>query len=189
MNEIAVKNWYRSGTIIVKLSGALLFTLLTILSAQIRIPLPFTPVPMTLQTFVVPLAGGFLGASWGAGSMILYMILGIVGLHTFAAASSGMAFFFAPTAGYVSGFIVAAGWMGWARDRLRGPFQIFLALILSHLVIFACGVAGLLVNTSMDVTEAINKGVLPFLLGDAIKLPASYFVLLTYLKYWRKDRA
>jgi biotin transport system substrate-specific component len=154
--------------------------LFTILSAQIRIPLPFTPVPMTLQTFVAPLAGAFLGPVWGAASMFVYLILGVVGMNVFAAAPSGVTFFAAPTAGYVLGFIAAALVLGCARERNFRPLALFIALLLSHLAIFLFGVGGLILNAGMGVQEAIWKGVIPFLPGDVLKLAASYPLLFLF---------
>jgi biotin transport system substrate-specific component len=174
----------RTEPLILKVSGAAAFALLMILAAQIRIPLPFTPVPMTLQTFVAPLAGAFLGATWGAASMGLYLLLGLAGLQVFAAASSGIIFFSAPTAGYVLGFILAAAFVGrLTRDSFASSLRILLMLIGSHLLIFLCGVAGLCFNAGMTLQDAIAKGVLPFVVGDLLKIAASYPVLLGLLRY------
>src|SRR2546427_3722173 len=102
MNENLVLSQHRlEHRAIAKVIGTLAFTLLTIVSAHIRIPLPFTPVPMTLQTFVVPLAGGFLGAAFGSLSMALYLALGMIGLNVFASAAPGLSFYLSPTSGYL----------------------------------------------------------------------------------------
>ena len=182
MNEAILKlqSWSRSERTILKCLISMVFAFLMVFAAEIRIPLPFTPIPMTLQTFIAPLAGAFLGAAWGASSMLLYMALGIAGLNVFAAAPDGFGFFLAPSAGYVFGFVFAAALLGFVKDRTTKNFLLLGGLLLSHVVIFACGVAGLMVNTGMSLLEAFAKGVAPFLIGDVFKISASYLVLATY---------
>lgn len=177
---VRVEGWSASERITLKATGAAVFAFLTILSAQIRIPLPFTPIPMTLQTFIVPLAGAFLGAAWGSVSMLLYLALGITGINVFAAASPGLGLFLAPSAGYLAGFVLAAAFVGWISDRTQHAFHLFLALFISHVMIFACGVTGLMLNGGMDLQTALQKGLYPFLIGDVIKTAASFVVLLSY---------
>lgn len=182
MHEAIVKiqTWSRAEKLLLKGFCAALFAFLTFLSSEIRIPLPFTPIPMTLQTFIAPLAGGFLGAMWGAGSMLLYMGLGIAGLNVFAAASGGVEFFFAPSAGYVVGFVFAAFLLGLVQKRTMNNFWMLTALVASHIVIFVCGVLGLMWNADMNAHEAFAKGVAPFLIGDIFKISASFIVLASY---------
>ncbi|MCI0617514.1 biotin transporter BioY [bacterium] len=170
----------RTETFLLNLFGSIFFALLTVLSAQIRIPLPFTPIPMTLQTFVVPLAGGFLGLRWGIASMLMYLSFGLLDVNAFATASRGMPFVFAPSAGYLVGFVVAAAIMGWSRDHKFGNGALFTALVVANLMIFVCGMIGLMINVSMSALEAWYRGVAPFLPGGAIKLAASYLVLTSY---------
>jgi biotin transport system substrate-specific component len=161
------------------------FAVLMVLSAQIRIPLPFTPVPMTLQTFFVALAGGLLGASWGAGSMTLYFVFGFIGLDVFAATSGGTGILLAPSFGYVIGFILSAGLFGFVREHSRSKAVWLLFLLLSQAIVFLCGVLGLMMNAGMTVMEAILKGVLPFLAGDALKITAAFGLIVSF-DYFRK---
>ena len=170
----------RTESFLLNLFGAIFFALLTVLSAQIRIPLPFTPIPMTLQTFIVPLAGGFLGLRWGIASMLLYLSFGLLDVNAFAAASRGAQFVFAPSAGYLVGFVFAAAIMGWSRDHKFGNGAMFAALVIANVMIFVCGMIGLMINTSMSALEAWYRGVAPFLPGGAIKLAASYLTLTSY---------
>jgi biotin transport system substrate-specific component len=169
----------RTESFLLNLFGAIFFALLTVLSAQIRIPLPFTPIPMTLQTFIVPLAGGFLGLRWGIASMLLYLSFGLLDVNAFAAAR-GAQFVFAPSAGYLVGFVFAAALMGWSRDHKFGNGAIFAALLIANIMIFVCGMIGLMINASMSALEAWYRGVAPFLPGGAIKLAASYLTLTSY---------
>jgi biotin transport system substrate-specific component len=138
------------------------------LTAQVVIPLWFTPVPLTLQTFSVLLVGAALGSTRGLASMALYLLAGLAGVPWFQQASSGVT----PTIGYLVGFIAAAWLVGFLAER-RGDRTLLRAaglMVLGNLVIYVFGVAGLLVMTPYDLPTAIAKGVLPFLLGDAIKI-------------------
>src|SRR5262245_17113843 len=84
------------------------FNLLLALSAQVRIPLFFTPVPITAQTFVVLLTGALLGPRLGAAAMAAYLLEGAMGLPVFQGGNSGVAYMFGPTGGYLIGFIASA---------------------------------------------------------------------------------
>ncbi len=138
--------------------------------AQVRIPLPFTPVPLTGQTLAVLLIGAALGPRKGAASLLLYLVQGLIGLPFFAGGTSGSAVVLGPTGGYLVGFIAAAALVGLLAERgmdrhLRGSLQVFLA---GELVIYLCGVAWL--SLSLGLERALVAGFLPFLPGDAIKL-------------------
>ena len=182
MNEatIKIRGWSKTEKTIIKAFASVLFAFGTILAAEIRIPLPFTPIPMTLQTFIVPMAGGFLGAFWGTASMVIYLILGLAGLNVFAAASGGWNFLIAPSAGYVIGFIFASFVMGAIQDRNIRNVTLFVGLVVAHLIILAFGMAGLMMNLRIGAREAFAKGVSPFLFGDFFKLMASFFMLASY---------
>jgi biotin transport system substrate-specific component len=131
---------------------------------------------------VVPLAGGFLGAFWGTTSMVLYLILGILGLNVFASATTGLAFFAAPSAGYVIGFILCSSIVGAVQDRSTKNLTLLLALLVSNALILLCGAGGLMMNSGMSGSEAFAKGIAPFLIGDAFKLAASFVALASYNK-------
>nr|WP_269848331.1 biotin transporter BioY [Methanosarcina horonobensis] len=91
-----------------KMVFASLFAALTAAGAYIQIPIPFSPVPVTLQVFFVLLAGSMLKSKWGSLSMVVYTLLGIAGLPVFAGGSSGLGVLLGPTGGYIFGFILAA---------------------------------------------------------------------------------
>jgi biotin transport system substrate-specific component len=147
-------------------AGALLVALL----AQVRIPLPFTPIPLTGQTFAVLLVGAALGSRRGAISLGLYTGFGLVGLPVFARGASGMTCAFGPTGVYLLGFIVAAWVIGLLAERglersLRTSLLPFLA---GTLIIYALGATWLAFY--VGPADAIAKGILSFLIGDAIRL-------------------
>jgi biotin transport system substrate-specific component len=146
------------------------------LSAQVIIPLPFTPVPLSLQTFSVLLVGAVLGSRRGLISMALYLVAGTAGVPWFAEHRSGWGF---ASFGYIVGFVVAAWLVGLLAERgadRRFGRSIGL-MVLGNLVIYLFGVAGLLTFTPLDLGGALTKGVLPFLSGDAIKILAAAALL------------
>lgn len=151
------------------------FAVLTALAAQVRIPLPFTPVPITGQTFAVLLTGAALGMRLGAASQTLYLAMGFMGLPVFTDGGSGIQAMAGATGGYLVGFVLAAAAVGWLAERgidRRFPISI-LAFVAGSIVIYAVGALGLMVNLDMAFTEAIAKGVAPFLVGDAVKAVAA----------------
>jgi len=144
---------------------------LTALAAQWRIHLPFTPVPITGQTFAVLLTGAGLGWKLGASGQLLYLAVGALGAPVFSEASAGVEFLTGATGGYLVGFVFAAGLVGWmAEHRQDRTFAtMFTAFILGSVVIYVFGVTGLMISADMSLTGAVEAGVVPFLLGDLIK--------------------
>ena len=154
-------------------------------AAQVAVPLPGTPVPMTLQPLAVLLVGGLLGARLGALSMILYLAMGIAGLPVFTPTVPlvGIARLMGPTGGYLLAYPVAAWVVGWVADpgltpgvntpwMVRVPMGVLAGLVLIHLG----GLAQLAILTG-DLGAAARFGTLPFLLGDLIKLVVATLVL------------
>jgi biotin transport system substrate-specific component len=145
-------------------------SLLVAAFAQIAIPLlPFTPIPLTGQTFAVLLVGAALGSRRGAASLGLYTLEGALGLPFFAGAKSGLV---GPTVGYLLGFIVAAYVIGLLAERGldRSLRTSLLPFLVGTVVIYLFGATWLAVFLKMTPQDAFVKGVLPFLAGDAIKL-------------------
>jgi len=140
------------------------------LFAQISIPLPFTPVPITGQTFAVLLVGAVLGSRRGAASLALYVAEGAVGLPVFAGGTFGLAKLLGPTGGYLVGFIVAAFVVGYLAERGldRKWTTSLIPFVVGEIVIYAVGVPWLAVF--VGVNKALVFGLWPFLIGDAIKL-------------------
>ena len=139
------------------------FAIVTALSAQIRIVVPISPVPITGQTFVVLLAGLVLGSTFGAVSMLMYLFIGMSGLPFFSAGVAGLAILKSPTIGYIVGFFLAAYAIGQFANR---PI---IGILLGSLIIYSCGVAGLILILNTSLQNAITIGVIPFLIGDFIK--------------------
>ncbi len=154
---------------------AALFAALTAVGAQIRIPM--VPVPVTFQTLFVYLAGGFLGARWGAVSQFFYLLLGLAGLPVFAG-ESGPALLLSPTVGYLLAFPLAA-WLAGILIRKKSGLQTGFTLFaysVSALLILAIGVIGLFIiqnlylKTTLSAGTLLFSGALVFLPGEIIKI-------------------
>lgn len=148
------------------------FSLLVALSAQVVVPLPWTPVPVTGQTFAVLLTGALLGSRLGALAMLAYLAEGAAGLPFFKGGAGGAHYLFlSPTAGYLFAFPAAAFVTGLLAERGwdRRPLKAAAAMFLGSLVILASGWAwlALFYRTAGD---AFVAGVVPFLPGDLVKI-------------------
>jgi len=159
---------------------------LTALLAQVAVPL--YPVPITGQTLAVLLVGATLGAARGAISLALYAVLGIVGLPVFSDYASGVDVILGPTGGYIVGFIVAAALVGWLSERAweRQVLKALATFAAGTLVVFAVGLPWLAVALGLDLTQTLTAGLLPFLIGGAIK--ALIAAGLLPLAWWGADR-
>jgi biotin transport system substrate-specific component len=152
--------------------GALILigSLLIALMAQISVPVPFTPVPLTGQSFAVLLVGASLGARRGALAVLAYLAEGLVGLPVFAPGGAwGVARLLGPTGGYLVGFVAAAACVGWFAERSwdRQFAKAWLAFFCAHSLIFLFGVAWF--SGFVGLRDAIGTGYLPFLPGELLK--------------------
>ena len=144
-------------------------SLLTGLAAQVAIPLPFTPVPVTGQTFAVLLTGAALGARRGFLAQLLYLAQGASGLPVFAGGAAGAAYLLGPSGGYLVAFPLAAAVTGFLAERAwdRRFLTMLGVMLLGSTVIFALGAAGLV--RFVPRSQVLAAGVLPFLPGDLVK--------------------
>jgi len=156
---------------IASIVAVLAFTALTALAAQFSFRIPPIEVPFTLQTGVVLLAGGVLGANRGLASQLLYVLVGAIGLPVFAEASSGMDVLTGATGGYLIGFVVTAFLVGKLAERRHDRHFVtgFGAFTLGTLIIYLFGVLGLMVNLDMTLGQAVVNGVVPFVFWDILK--------------------
>ena len=151
------------------------FALLTAAAAQIEIQLGFTPVPLTGQTFAVLLSGAVLGMRRGALSQLVYWMAGLTGLPFYSGGAGGWKSGTGATLGYLVGFIVAAGAIGYLAEKKQDRnFATSLpAMLLGSTLIYTCGAAWLTtylnIGFATGETNAISLGVAPFLVGDVIK--------------------
>lgn len=153
-----------------RLMGVSLFVMLTALGAFVRVPLPFTPVPLTLQTFFVLLSGAFLGAGLGAAAQAGYLMLGICGLPIFTGAGSGPLYFYGPTGGYLIGFILAALFLGRVIKNAKDNFFfIFIFFCIADAILLLCGSLWLGILFKVPLAKSLFIGFIPFVPGDLLK--------------------
>ncbi|MDB5044004.1 MAG: hypothetical protein JWQ08_54 [Deinococcus sp.] len=144
---------------------------LVALAAQIEIPMQ--PVPLTLQTLAVLLVGAVLGSKRGAAALALYLAAGAAGLPVLSGGGAGLAKIMGPTGGYLLGFILAAGVVGWLAERYaldRKFAGTALAMLVGNVVIYIPGLLWLANVLHVSASKAVEYGLTPFLIGDGIKL-------------------
>ena len=170
--------WPKSGVareLVLVLGGSLLIAL----AAQVQIILPFSPVPVTGQTFAVLLLAALYGSSRGPATVITYITLGVLGLPIFAGGAAGMARLLGPTAGYLIGFVAAAFVVGWLSERGwdRKPWTTALSMVIGNIVIYIVGITWL--SRFVGWEAVLGAGVLPFVAGDGLKIALATVLLPT----------
>ena len=149
------------------------FVIMTALGAYLRIPLPFSPVPITLQTFFVILCGAVLGKRLGAFAQVSYVALGALGMPIFQGYGAGLLHLAGPTGGYLIGFIIAAFIVGTLTDRKHTSpsfSYIIFSMAIGLLAIYLCGIAWLMISYRIDLIKAAFLGFIPFIPGAVAKL-------------------
>jgi biotin transport system substrate-specific component len=149
--------------IVLVVIGSILLTI----SAKIQVP--FWPVPMTMQTLVILVLGVAYGWRLAGATVLLYLAQGALSLPVFAG-GGGLAYMSGPTGGYLVGFLLAAVAVGWLAERgwARSLANTLAAMLIGTVIVFACGVAWL--GTLIGLPQAINAGLMPFLLSEAVKV-------------------
>jgi biotin transport system substrate-specific component len=180
MNTLSI--WLRERTLVERLLILAIANLLLIACAQIRIPLPFTPVPITGQTFGVLLTGALLGSRYGTLVVISYVVQGLTGLPVFAGLKGGIAVLFGPTGGYILGFIPAAFVVGWLLEKgwYKNLVLTIIAFALGNVIIYAFGLPWLAFFVGWD--KVLQMGLLPFLPGDLLKMILAVLVIRSVSK-------
>jgi len=159
-----------------KAAAVLFVTVLTTIAAQVSLPLPWTPVPLTFQPMLVLVGALALGSRLGTASQILYIGLGIAGLPVFAASPTlpqGAARLLGPTGGYLMAYPVAAFVTGWLAERGfdRRYLTSFAAMVCGLIVVYSGGVSWLMIlNPAGGFSAALAAGFVPFVVPDLIKL-------------------
>ena len=143
----------------------------TAAAAQFVIPLPWTPVPITGQTFAVVASGAALGAARGAAAQLLYIAAGAVGMPVFAAATGGWSVATGPTAGYLVGFVAAAFVAGALAERRqdRTLATAMPAMLAATAVVYVFGLPWLAHSLDISAHRAVELGLAPFVIGDVAK--------------------
>ena len=178
MPAVIVDRWFEKTKVaaFVEISA---MVALTAIAAQVAIYLPFTPVPLTLQTFVILLGAAALGAQRAAISQVAYLSLALAGLPIMADGKGGLSAIYGATSGYLVGFIFASILAGhlankFTTNRFR---NVFISYFLGSLVIYVFGVLGLIFYASINLLSALSVGVIPFVLGDIFKAIAAGLLL------------
>ena len=155
-----------------KTIGFVLLALLgsAIMAVAAKVTVPFFPVPMTLQTLAIFGIAAAYGRNLAVATMVLYLAEGLIGLPVFAGAVAGPAYMMGPTGGYLAGFVIAAMIVGWAADKgwSRNALKMALAMLIADAVVFGMGFAWLASHIGAD--KAFAFGVVPFVLGDVVKI-------------------
>ena len=156
------------------------------LMSQVIIPLPFTPVPISLGTFGVALMALLYGRKLGTATILSYVVAGSLGAPIFAGFKAGS--LFSPTGGYILGYIVATIILGYLSDKgvTKSYIKTFLSLLLSSAIILTLG--SIVLSIFVPGKNAFMIGVLPFLPGDAIKSTTITLLLPTLWKVIGKDK-
>ena len=157
------------GTNVRQLSACSLMAALTAVCSQIQIPLPV--IPINLALFAVHLSGALLGATGGALSMMVYVLLGVIGIPVFVGFRAGPAVLFGKTGGYIFGYFLCAWLVGFLTQRRPFVFKrLCFAMGLGVLVCYSFGTIWFMILTGMSLPAALSLCVLPFLPGDIVKI-------------------
>ena len=167
----------RSG-LLTKLVAVVVGVAAMALISQARIPLPFTPVPLTLQTFGVLMIGGVLGWRWGVITLSAYYLVGVAGLPVFAQGNGGWEYASAATGGYLLGFILAAGAMGLVSQMGAKRWTAIWAGLAAGVAVYIPGLIWLSTQLPANIEATVlEAGLYPFIPGDLIKLVAASLAL------------
>ena len=161
-------------------------------SAQVAIPLPFSPVPLTGQTLAVLLTGAALGTSLSLASIALYVALALVGMPVLAPTAEGLhntgaAVLSSPTLGYVAGFFAASALVGALAEHgfTRTPVRTAAAMVAGNIAIYSLGLVWLHHALAASWANTIAWGLTPFLIGDAVKIAVAAGLLPAVWKFLR----
>lgn len=166
-----------------------LFAALTAVGAMIQIPLPFTPLPVSLATLSVMLAAGLLGPRYGSLAISVYILIGAIGIPVFSNFSGGVGIIAGPTGGYIIGYIAMTFVSGLlihkksTKETGVSRIGVILALALGNIVLYTIGTAWFIFQTNTQLIPALTMCVIPFLPGDLLKILASSLLIQKLKKY------
>ena len=159
------------------------------LCARVTLPLPFTPVPLTLQNFAVLLVGLVLGSRRGFAALALYLVEGAMGLPVFnPIGPGGLAQLLGPTGGYLIAYPVVAFLAGWLWERGSKHFtRAFISAIAAEVLLFAAGVSWLVLLLHVPVARAAQFGFYPFVFAEVIKVMSAAALATRFQKFYRQQ--
>lgn len=170
--------------VLIRCTAALGAALLLAVAASVKIPLPFTPVPITLQTLVLFLGAALLQRHYAIQMVAWYLGLGMAGAPFFAGGASGLLAMAGPTGGYLIGFLAAAAWIGHWQHRVTGFATQWILFFTASLWLFGCGLLWLGIVTHATLIQTITLGFIPFIPGDIIKITLASAALIP-LQRWK----
>jgi len=165
-----------------------LFAALMAVFSQIMVPLPFTPIPINLGLLAVWICGGILGAKRGAIAVLVYILLGAVGIPVFAGFNAGLGALAGPTGGFIIGYLPSVIVFGLLLGHMEGKKTVegFLLIIVRGLpamaVCYALGTTWFMITTGRGLFESLVMCVFPFILGDVLKVVAAVLVCVALRK-------
>ena len=162
-----------------KLVYTSLFASLTAIGGFISFPLPISIVPVTLQVIFFASAGFILGPGYGALSQLIYLFIGAVGLPVFSNQSGGFGMLYGPTSGFLWGFVAGAFVIGLISQRVKPKdIRLIYAVLLAGLIVlYICGMLGLMLTVKYSIGQAFATGVAPFIPIDLFKLLVAAFAI------------
>lgn len=161
---------------------AALFAAMMAIFTQLIIPIQ--PVPITMGTLAVMMAGAVLGSHYGALSMVIYALLGAAGMPVFSMAQGGVGVIIGPGGGFILGYIAMAFVVGLCTERWGTSFRVLvLAMVAGCLTVYVCGVAWFMMLTGNGLWPSMVLCMLPFLPGDAVKILLGSFLVHRYRRY------
>lgn len=184
VKESVVKGYSFKGILSTRLFWVLTFAALTFFAAQVAVPAK--PVPFTLQTMLVLLAGAFLGARNGMFSQLAYLAAGTIGLPVFANFAFGIQTFLGPTGGYLLAFPVAAYIVGFVVERYKNVFAVALSMVAANLVILLVGSSYLALFLGGNFETAFISGAAIFSVWGVIKIAAAVSIYMAVSKKYPK---
>ncbi len=157
---------------------------MTAIFSQITIPLPFTPIPITLGLLAVFISGGISPVKWAVLSQFIYICLGILGLPVFAGFTGGLGIISGPTGGFIIGYLFTALVSSFIINKFSDlKSAVLLAMILGLLACYICGTVWFMLYSHANLISALAACVLPFIFGDFVKLFLAFTIVLKLRSY------
>jgi len=165
----------REESLTVSIFLVFLFSLLMAVAAYVRIPLFFTPVPLTMQTFVLYLSLAVLGRRAGL-VQLMYAAFGACGLAVFTNGGSGLSYLLGPTGGYILGFLAASLIVSLIMPEKKTFLKSFAVFSVAAVIIYSLGMGWLMISQGLSFSAVLAAGLFPFLAGEFIKITAASFL-------------
>ncbi|MFP4362386.1 MAG: biotin transporter BioY [Spirochaetia bacterium] len=173
-----------------KIVATALLISLIIAGSYIAFPIPVSPVPIVLQNFFILLTGLILGPIWGVGAVSIYLLLGTLGLPIFSSGGAGIEHLFGPGGGFLFGYLLSVFITGIIYTMTnKGIFPALIASAAGTFVLYICGVPWLKFSLGITWQRALAAGMVPYLIGDALKVAAAGTIAPKLLSVIKLERS